>query len=147
VPPPQVRVRHVADREGDIYDWLAAPRPSNTHVLLRVAQAHRVVATGPCGAEGPVGTVAAAAPPGTYAPTVPRADGRPSRQAVLEVRVAAVQLIAPRHTPANVRRPAADVWLIEAREIDPPTDPPVCWCLVTTQPIIALDDATGALRE
>jgi hypothetical protein len=41
--PAGVTAIHIADREGDIDDWLAAPRPGTAHLLVRVAQAHRVV--------------------------------------------------------------------------------------------------------
>jgi hypothetical protein len=50
--PEDVLVLHIADREGDIYDWFAAPRPANTHLLVRVAQAHRLVVHGEDGNEG-----------------------------------------------------------------------------------------------
>src|SRR5262249_27382844 len=33
----------LADREGDIYNYLAAPRSARCHLLVRLAQAHRLV--------------------------------------------------------------------------------------------------------
>jgi hypothetical protein len=149
VVPPEVQVLHVADRDGDIYDWFAAPRPNNAHLLVRVAQMHRIVVTGPEGTEAHLSDVVAAPKPlGTCPLTVPRADGRPEREASLEVRVAAVRVIAPRHAKGRKTLPAVEVWVLEAREPNPPAGAEaVCWCLVTTQRITTLEEVTQALRE
>lgn len=148
VVPPEVQILLVADRDGDIYDWLAAPRPSNVHVLVRVAQMHRIVVTDPDGSEGKLGAVVGVQEPlGTYQLTLPRADERPAREASLEVRVAAVQMVAPRHAKNRASLPAVDVWVIETRELNPPSTESVYWCLVTTQPILTMAAATQALRE
>jgi hypothetical protein len=149
VVPPEVAVVHVADRDGDIYDWLAAPRPSNAHLLVRVAQTHRIVVTGLEGTEAKLSEVVVAQKPlGSYQLSVPRADDRPQREASLAVRVATVQVIAPRHAKKRKQLPAVNVWVIEAREQNPPPGvEAVCWCLVTTQPIATLEEAIRALRE
>jgi Transposase DNA-binding/Transposase Tn5 dimerisation domain len=145
---PEVQVLHIADRDGDIYDWFVAPRPDNAHLLVRVAQVGRIVVTGPEGQERKLGDVVRSQEPlGTYELTVPRADDRPARVALMAVRVAAVRMVAPRHAKKRKQLPTADVWVIEARELNPPTTETLCWLLVTTQPITKLEEAIQALRE
>jgi hypothetical protein len=147
--PPGVTVIHVADREGDIYDWLAAERPAHAHLLVRVAQAHRVVVHGPEGATGSLAEVVRAAPArGTYTLSVPRADDRPAREATLAVRLAAVQVQPPRHAKGRSRLRPVPVWVVEAWEESPPEgSPAICWRLVTTAEVVTWEQALRALRE
>jgi hypothetical protein len=147
--PAGVTVVHVADREGDIYDWLAAPRPANAHLLVRVAQAHRLVVHGPDGQTGKLAEVARAQPAlGTHTVEVPRADDRPSRQAVLTLRAAAVRVLPPRHAKGRSRLRPVPVWVIEAWEENPPEgQKALCWRLVTTEPVEALAEVVRALGE
>lgn len=147
--PEHITVVHVADREGDIYDWFAAQRPANTHLLVRVAQAHRIVVHGPDEQPGKLSEVVRAGVPlGRHTVEVPRADDRPSRQAVLTLRLAAVQLQPPRHAKQRSRLKPVPVWVIEAVEESPPAGAkPLCWRLVTTQPVTTLEQVIGALAE
>jgi hypothetical protein len=147
--PPELTVIHVADREGDIYDWLAAPRPAATHLLIRVAQAHRVVVHGPDGVEGQLAAVVRAQKPlGQLEVEVPRADDRPSRRAVLTLRVAAVRIQPPKNAPRRAQLRGVPAWVIEAVEEHPPAgEKPLCWRLVTTEPITTLEEAIRAVRE
>jgi hypothetical protein len=142
-------VVHVADREGDIYEWLAAPRPAHAHLLVRVAQAHRVVVHGPDGATGALAAVVRAqAPLGIYELEVPRADDRPARRAVLTLRVAAVAVQPPRNAPRRAQLSPVPVWVIEAYEEDPPAgEKALCWRLVTTEPVTTWEEAIRALEE
>jgi Transposase Tn5 dimerisation domain/Transposase DNA-binding len=147
--PPYLTVVHVADREGDIDDWLAAPRPAATHLLIRVAQAHRIVVHGPEGTEGKLAAVVRAqAPLGRHTVEVPRADDRPARRAVLTLRVAAVQVQPPQNAPRRAQLRPVPVWVVEAVEEDPPAgEKPVCWRLVSTEPITTLEEAIRAVTE
>ena len=146
--PPEVEVLHVADREGDVYDWLSAPRPSNAHVLVRVAQSRRIVVAGPDGKEGKLAEVIGAQTPlGEYQLTVPRADDGPQRVALMEVRVATMQVVPPLHAKKRKQLPLVSVSVIEAVEKNPSTKTRLCWRLVTTQSIVTLDEAIQALGE
>jgi hypothetical protein len=147
--PSGLTVVHVADREGDIYDWLAAPRPAATELLIRVAQAHRVVVHGPEGAEGKLSTVVRAQVPlGTHEVEVPRKEGRPSRRAVLTLRVAAVKVQPPRNAKQRAKLRPVPVWVIEAVEEHPPGGhQPLCWRLVTTEAVTTLDEAIRVVTE
>jgi hypothetical protein len=147
--PADLTVVHVADREGDIYQWLAAPRPALTHLLVRVAQAHRVVVHGPDEQRGPLAEVVRAAPVlGRHTITVPRGDDKPSRSATLAVRLQAVSVQPPRHAPKRAQLRPVPVWAIEACEESPPAGTTaVCWRLVTTEPVQTWEEALRALRE
>jgi hypothetical protein len=147
--PASMVVIHVADREGDIYDWFAAPRAANAHLLVRVAQPQRIVVHGADGAEGKLATVVAAqAALGKHLLTVPRADDRPARQAELTIRVAALDIQPPRNARQRSRRRAVPVWVVEAREERPPTGAEaIHWRLVSTEAITTWEEALRALRE
>jgi hypothetical protein len=147
--PEGVTVIHVADREGDIYDWVADERPAHAHLLVRVAQAHRVVVHGPDGAVGHLAEVVRAAPAlGVHTLALPRADDRPAREALLTLRAAAVQVQPPRHAKRRSQLRPVPVWVIEAWEEDSPADSTaVCWRLVTTEPVETWEEALRALRE
>jgi hypothetical protein len=147
--PPDATVVHIADREGDIYDWLAAERPANAQLLIRVAQAHRVVVHGTDGARGHLAAVIRAAPVlGRYELAVPRAGDKPARDAVLTVRLAAMQAQPPRHAKQRSQLPAIPVWVVEAlEESPPPGSKAICWRLVTTERVETWEQALRALRE
>jgi Transposase DNA-binding/Transposase Tn5 dimerisation domain len=147
--PTKLTVIHVADREGDIYDWLAADRPVNTHLLVRVAQAHRMVVYGHDGVTGHLAEVIRAAPVlGQHTICVPRADDKPERPAVLTVRVAAMHVQPPRNAKQRSKLQPVPVWVIEAYEETPPAgSQAVCWRLVTTEPVQSWEEALRALAE
>lgn len=147
--PQGVTVIHIADREGDIYDWLAAPRPATAQLLIRVAQAHRVVVHGPDGQRGKLSEVVRAQVPlGTHVLEVPRADDRPARQAVLTLRVAAVQVQPPKHAKQRTQLRPVPAWVIEAfQENPPPGEKALCWRLLSTEAVTTLEEAIRALQE
>lgn len=140
---------HVADREGDVYDFFAAARPANTHLLVRVAQAQRIVVHGPDGQTGHLSEVVAARPVlGQHTIEVPRADDRPARQACLSLRVARVEIQPPKHAKQRSQLPAVPAWVIEAKEEPVAAGvKAVHWRLVTTEPIANLEQAVRALQE
>jgi len=147
--PPDLTVIHIADREGDIYDWLAADRPANTHLLVRVAQAHRVVVHGPDGVTGHLAEVVRAAPAlGQHTIQLPRTDTQPERPAVLTVRVAPMQVQPPKNAKQRSQLRAVPVWVVEAwEEAAPGSSTAVCWRLVTTEPVQSWEEALRALAE
>jgi hypothetical protein len=146
---PDVSIVHIADREGDIYDWLAAPRSTQSHLLIRIAQANRTVVYGPDGESGKLAAVVGSQTPlGYHTLEIPRADDRPSRQVVLTLRVAAVRIAPPRHAKNRKSLPEVPVWVIEAVEENPPRGQKgLCWRLVSTESVTTLDEAVRALKE
>jgi hypothetical protein len=161
--PPDQPLLLLADREADLYDYLAAPRRTQTHLLVRACQPRRVTV----GATGSEPTAAAAVPPepvsllvaaaqaplwGRHVCAVPRRPGQAARAATLELRVVTVQLCVPRdrrRQPGGGRDPAAPpvVTVLAAREVDAPpgTKKPLHWVLITTLPITDLAAAVQVL--
>lgn len=130
----------VADREGDIFAWFAAPRPAQAHLLVRAAQGHRCLADG----TALLDTLAQAPCLGKYQVQVVAAPGRVARTAVCRVRLAMVALKQPRNRPPGTppRQPVA-VSAILVREATLPADgsEPLCWLLLTTLPLSSFEDA------
>lgn len=161
----------IQDREGDVFTFLATPRRPHLHLLLRAAQARKVAL--PVGARTPTAAsdpasdpasgrempappetpetlfaVAAQAPVvGHYTLTVPAQAGRDERDATLTVRVTPLVLQPPRHGKAGEPKTPQTVWVIHAREEQPPAALPatevVQWVLVSTRPV---PDGAAALR-
>ena len=67
---------------------------------------------------------------------VPRHGGQPARLATLSIRYAAVTLRPP---CLKEDQPPLTLWAVEARETRPPKGAtPICWRLLTTQPVESL---------
>src|SRR5262245_27539205 len=146
----------IADREGDIYNYLAAPRSPRCHLLVRLAQAHRLVVEAlpdgqaqQTGKPEPLLGVLARQPwLGRHSITVPRGDDGPSRKAVLHLRLAAVKVLPPRNAKGRAKLKPVQAWVIEAVELAPPGGlKPICWRLVSTKAVSSLQEAIGALED
>ncbi len=125
----------VADREGDIFAWFAAPRRPAAQLLVRVAQPQRRVAE----EEGHLAATVAAQPVrGRYTVALPAAPGRPARTAVCAVRWTTVTLQPPHNRPPRTPRPApVRLGAILATEEPPPPDgAPLSWLLLTSWPLV-----------
>lgn len=142
----------IQDREGDFYDFLAAPRPACLDLLVRVTHDRKVQADARAAEGGGLppprlrAAVAAQAPLGELTVLIPVAAQNPhqilprQRQAVLTVRVAEVQLCRPAGSPAPV--PTLPIRVLEVREETPPAgETAVSWTLLTTLPVTTLADA------
>jgi Transposase DDE domain len=131
----------VADRESDIYEEFAL-RPSSVGLIIR-AQQDRNLADGTS-----LGRSLDEWPElGREPIELPAGPGRKARTAVLALRARQVRIKAPRDgRPAGSAPLPAEValWLVEAREIDPPKDAePAHWRLLTTH---AAADLAAARR-
>jgi hypothetical protein len=137
----------VADREADIYEAFAL-RPPPVELIIR-AQQDRELADG-----GRLSERLQDAPDlGCEAIDLPAGPGRKARKAVLALRACPVRIAAPaRSRAASMALPAeVPLWLVEAREIDPPPDAAAAhWLLLTTYPapdIAAARRITGLYRQ
>ena len=131
------RVTAVADREGDIYEMFA-DRPEGVEVLVRAAQDRAV----PEGA-GKLFSSLADRPEKEHAIELPARPGQRKREARIAVRFGAVTLQRPKNRPVApgvaARQP---VFLVEAREIDPPPGvTPAHWRLLTSHRIESFEQA------
>ena len=131
------RVTALADREGDIYEMFA-DRPEGVEVLVRAAQDRAV----PEGA-GKLFSSLADRPEKEHAIELPARPGQRKREARIAVRFGAVTLQRPKNRPVApgvaARQP---VFLVEAREIDPPPGvTPAHWRLLTSHRIESFEQA------
>ena len=136
---PNTLVVHVADREGDIYEFLAAASQAGVSALLVRMQHNRQVAD--CEQvllwehiiSQPAATVLEL--------PLPRSPGVPARRARCEIRFGQVKLKAP--TLKASQPELQDIWFIEVREIGTPPGKikPVLWRLLTTVATETLEQA------
>lgn len=140
---PQSRLIICGDRESDIYELYDQQQalPKNVALLVR-AQHNR------CLTEGTSLQSALAAAPlgGTMQVHVPRRQGRPARQAILELRWREVE-IKPPAVALKKSWPALKLYALEAREIGAPAGAePIHWTLLSTWPITTLKMARRIVR-
>jgi hypothetical protein len=133
----------VADRESDIYDLFAMPRSSRTDLLVRVRDRRRRV-------EHPAKHLGAAIgeSPARCETTieVPRADGRPARQAILTLRWEQLTVCRPVNHLGEAPAEPVKLWFLSAREENPPPNrSPINWLLASTLAICGLKDALRLL--
>jgi hypothetical protein len=126
---PVHQVLLLSDSESDFYEYLAAPRPANVELLLRVCHQHRYVyyqeKRVPLGQVNFNNTV-------TVPLYLPKTKQRQERTAHIAVSW------GPVICPPAANRKGADVslWLIKAIEQHPPAaQEPIAWQLVTTLPV------------
>lgn len=128
----------IADREADVFAYLAAPRRANTELLTRVCQPRTVIverAGADGGAQrGSLLAVAQSAPRvGQMRVRVPRKPGQPEREATLEVRLTYAHVQPPVNRKAGELNTPQFVSLLCATEQDPPPGvPAIQWILTRT---------------
>lgn len=136
---PQTMLVNIADREGDLYDFLAQAvgetQGPRVHVLVR--SRHNRKLTGSTVRlwekvrQQPVA--------GTLQVRVGRKGEQPARRAEVSVRFATVTLAAPLR---KTQQAPLEVRAIEVREARPPKGvQPLLWQLVTTLPITCFEEA------
>ena len=133
----------VADREGDLFDLFAAPRPAGVDLLVRAKPRRRLHRDARL-----LGQAAAAAPVvATLTVTLPRADDRPARTAALALHAAAVTLERPSVHPRRRFLKPTPVQVILAEQSDAaPGEAPLRWLLLTTRPVLTPEAAVTAVR-
>jgi hypothetical protein len=139
----------VSDREADIYESWARPRPANLHLLARAAQNRSLVSGQLLFAECDRLAVGFC-----YEFEVPRQPGRPARRARMEVRFGKVELMRPRWlrrsprtrgpTPDSVVLHVVDVRECGARSSQEPS--PLHWRLLTTHAVKTPEDALDIVQ-
>ncbi len=132
----------VSDREADIYESWARPRPARLHLLARAAQ-NRSLTDG----DSLFPACDRLAVACGFELQVPRQPGRPARRAKMEVRFGKVELRCPHWLrQSRLRGPLPDsvtVHVVDVRECGPRsgTEPPLHWRLLTTHVVDTAEDA------
>jgi hypothetical protein len=140
--PADREVLTIADREADFYDLFATPRRPGHHLLIR-AKGRRGVQH-PARLLGPA--VRAAPVAGRLTITLRRGDDRPPRSAVLAVRFGHFRIKPPSTHPRRKELAPLALWAVLAQEESPPPgQKPVCWLLLSTQPVGTLEEAVQAV--
>jgi hypothetical protein len=128
----------VGDRESDIYELFAAPRPDNVHLLVR-AQHDRSLS------EGGRLFQAMAKRPHVAGPRIeiPAKPGQSARSAETRIAFARLEIERPgRVYKAKGLPPSIPVFAVHVEEIDPPPgEKPIRWLLLTTHKVESLADA------
>jgi hypothetical protein len=140
---PRRSVVVVADREADLFDLFAAPRPAGVDLLVRAKPRRRLH-----GDARLLGEAAAAAPVlAALTVTLPRADDRPSRMATLTLRAAVVTLERPSVHPRRRFLKPVRLGVVLAEQTDAsPGEAPLRWLLLTTRPVGTAEAAVQAVR-
>lgn len=142
--PAATTVVTIADREADIYEVFAEPRPTGSELLIRGCYDRKlreeeqhlwvVLESQPVVGEQPL--------------LVPRTRGRSPRAATLAIRFATVTLHPPHWRPGGVALPPVTLQVVLAEEITspPPGEKPLRWLLLTTLAVTDFAEALAVLR-
>jgi hypothetical protein len=135
-------VTSVCDREGDIYELFAAPRPANAHLLVRAAQDRNLTAGGQMFAHAE-----SLAARHRYEIELPEKPGQKKRTAAVAVGFGPVAIKRPTRAARGMLPDAISMRLVVVREVDPPKGAePVRWVLLTTHAIDSLEAALEMVR-
>jgi hypothetical protein len=126
----------MGDRESDLFDLFAVPRPAHLDLLVRVCRERRRVEH----AARYLDTALEREPArGHVQIEIPARKDRPGRTAQMSVRWLSLEVHAPRHGP---KRPSVRLNFVLVEEIGPPQgEKPVRWLLATTLSVESLEDA------
>ncbi len=126
---PGQKALFIADREGDFYDLLAAPRRPGVHILVR-AKSRRALAD----EDALLGEAVRTAPVcGSKTVTLYDEHGRKKRQATVVIRYRRCRLQPPATHPQRRHLRALPITVIEVVEPDPPAGAePARWLLLTS---------------
>jgi Transposase Tn5 dimerisation domain/Transposase DNA-binding len=136
--PEEQPVLLLADREADLFAYLAAPRRANTELLTRACHPRMVRVERPAEEGGALRAsllvVAMSAPGvGEMRVRVPRKPGQQERVATLEVRLTQAEVQPPRHRKAGEPNTPQRVSIVCATERNPPAGvKAIQWILTRT---------------
>ena len=141
--PAQVQVLNVMDREADIFELFALPRPANSHLLIRAAHnrclegEHKYLWD----------AVEAASELGRYDLLVRQHPGHKARNVTVAVRACKVTVRPPTHGVHDPDLKPVTLTAVEVRELTPPDDKaPLRWLLLTDLPAADLQAARDLVR-
>jgi len=131
----------VADREADIYDLFALPRPDNVELLIRASHNRKLAEE-----EGYLLEAVAQAPEqGTWTVELNANPERPARVATLSARYRLVTIRAPYQK--HLQQAPVTLWAVQVQEENPPEpQAAVDWLLLTTMPVDSLEQAQHMVK-
>jgi hypothetical protein len=139
---PPTRLVRVGDREAEVYDVLAAPRPPGVDLLRRASWNRCVNAPQRSGWD----TVVAQSVAAQIRLHVPRRGPQPAREATLALRSCPLTVCPPQHRQAE-GFPAITLWAVQVCAVEPPVEvEPIAWLLCTTVAVETVDDAIARVQ-
>ena len=127
----------LGDREAEVYDLLATPRPGGVERLMRASWDRCVSAPQRSG----WATVEAQPVVEQRRLQVPRRGAQPAREAPRALRFCRLTRCPPRQRKAE-GLPAVTLWAVQVRDVEPPAEgPPIAWLLLTTVAVDCAEDA------
>lgn len=142
--PDSCNVVVVCDRESDIFELFASPRPDNVDLLVRASQNRSVRTFEPNGTERErlFDVMKKADSLGGYKLKVPARPGRKSRTALMEVRSGTIE-IYPHKSLRNqgYSEPVRLNWVWTVEKKSSSSKQCLDWKLLTTLPVSTLDEA------
>ena len=136
--PDDVGVTVVGDRESDIYELFAAPRPDYCHLLVRAAHDRRVEDF-----DGTlfdvVGQMKRAGKRGVY---ISRRPDRAPRKTTVAASFAEVVIRRPKNGKFTTTASSVKLWVVAVNEVTPlPEQSPISWVLLSTRPVTCIQEA------
>ena len=141
--PEGIKVLTVADREADMYDLLAMPRPRHSELLVRATHNRRVSHK----ARYLWDAIDQSPVRGQLTIELKRKDDQRPRTATLTVRYETLTVHPPRHRQRTESLEPIPIQVILIQEEKPPPRvTAVKWLLLTTLPLSTLQDAVQCVR-
>ena len=143
---PAPHIIAVFDREGDIFEAMAAMARIGHSFVIRALRNRLLDDDDPDQRHYSLDEVASAPVVGYRLVDVRARDGHPARTATLEVRATAVKIMPPRSS--GRKGDSIEVNLVLAKEVDAPARvEPLCWYLVTREPIETREQVQRVLEH
>jgi len=141
--PERIETILIADREADMYDLFALPRPAQLHLLVRAVQDRRI--------DHPASHLKQAVleqePLGEMELEVGRQGERAPRHSTLSIRYLNVPILPPHWGVHRKGAQPISVWAILAQEqFAPEGEDPIEWWLLTTMPVLDLEQAKRCIQ-
>lgn len=139
---PAQRVLTIADREADLYDLFAQPRPANKELLIRAKHDRRLHTKAKAEAEHLWERIRQTPAAVIVAFEVPRTHEHQARSSTLAIRFATLSIAPPKPKKNHVVWHPLPLQVVLAEEVNPPEGvTPVSWLLLTTMPVTGYEEA------
>src|SRR6266536_1121258 len=139
---PEQRVLTIADREADLYDLFAQPRPAGKELLIRAKHDRRLKTEPKAEAEHLWERIRQTKAAVIVAFEVPRTHEHQARSTKLAIRFATLTIAPPRPKKNHAVWKPLPLQVVLAEEVDPPEgETAVSWLLLTTMPVTGYEEA------
>jgi hypothetical protein len=139
---PEQRVLTIADREADLYDLFAQPRPAGKELLIRAKHDRRLKTEPKAEAEHLWERIRQTKAAVIVAFEVPRTHEHQARSTKLAIRFATLTIAPPRPKKNHAVWKPLPLQVVLAEEVDPPAgETPVSWLRLPTMPVTGYEEA------